>query len=109
MKNLSDCQMQLISEFVLNLTQATGPQVKCRLKFNSVVGELYAKGNEGVPQDYSEACFRLHIATAGKGLGVMQKSAIEMRNECASHLAPELLFQTQERAQKWIEAHPKSL
>jgi hypothetical protein len=73
------------------------------------LGELYAKGDEGVPQDYNEACFRLHIATADKGLGVMQKSAIEMRNECASHLAPEVLFQTQERAQKWIEAHPKSL
>jgi hypothetical protein len=38
----------------------------------------------------------------------MQKSAIEMRNECAGRLTPEALFQTQERAQKWIEAHPKS-
>ncbi len=69
------------------------------------LGELYARGEEGVPQDYNEAYFRLHVATEGKGLGVMQKSAIDERNKCANHLTPETLFQTQERAQKWLAAH----
>jgi hypothetical protein len=46
---------------------------------------------------------------SGKGLGPMQKYAIGERDEVANHLTPEVLFQTQERAQKWIEAHPKSL
>jgi hypothetical protein len=72
------------------------------------LGELYAKGDDGVLRDDNEAYFRLFIATAGKGMGAMQKNAIEKRNECANRLAPEALLQTQERAQKWIEAHPKS-
>jgi hypothetical protein len=73
------------------------------------LGNLFAKGAEGVPQDYSEAYFRLCVAVSGKGLGPMQKYAIGERDEVANHLTPEVLFQTQERAQKWIEAHPKSL
>lgn len=70
------------------------------------LGDLFAKGAEGVPQDYSEAYFRLYIATGGKGLGPMQKAAIGERDEVANHLTPEALSQAQERAEQWITAHP---
>ncbi len=70
------------------------------------LGDLFAKGAEGVPQDYGEAYFRLYIATGGKGLGSMQKTAIGERDEVATHLTPEALSQVQERAEQWITAHP---
>jgi TPR repeat protein len=70
------------------------------------LGELFAKGAEGVPQDYREAYFRLCVAVSGKGLDSMQKYAIGERDEVANHLTPEARSQAQERAEQWITAHP---
>ena len=73
------------------------------------LGDLYATGAEGVPQNYSEAYFRLLVATDGKGLGPMQESALEKRDQLGKRLTPEALSQAQERARKWFEDHPAKL
>jgi hypothetical protein len=72
---------------------------------NYNLGDLYATDAYGVPQNYSEAYFRLLVATGGEGLGPMQESAVKKRDQLGKHLTPEALFRAQERARQWFEDH----
>ena len=65
----------------------------------------YLKG-EGVPQDYAEAYFLFDIATAYDSQG--DDSGTIYRDQAASHLTKTVLLATQERARKWLEAHPSN-
>ncbi len=76
------------------------------------LGILYEHGN-GVNQDYLEAYFWLNLAAAGKVTGVEQEDAVAVlagmrktRDDVASHLTPADLSRVQERARKWLDAHP---
>jgi hypothetical protein len=68
------------------------------------LGAFYALGI-GVPQDDIEAYFWADIA-ASSGTCMHPNKATAFRDEEASHLTPEVLLSTQERARKWLEAHP---
>jgi uncharacterized protein len=66
---------------------------------------LYING-EGVSQDYAQAYFWLDIASVG--LEELYPTAIAFdRENCATHLTPKTLAETQERATAWFRAHPR--
>jgi hypothetical protein len=71
------------------------------------LGNLYTAGTE-VPQDYVEAYFWLDLAASGRPDTISQKERINARDASASHLTPEILLQTQERARKWFADHPRN-
>jgi Sel1 repeat len=69
------------------------------------LGTLYGDG-QGVSKDYAEAYFWLDRAAAGKLQPPLMELAAKRRDEAASHLTPADLSREQERARKWLEAHP---
>jgi hypothetical protein len=72
------------------------------------IGELYAEGAEGVPQNYPEAYVWLYIAVRANDdlFEWSKKNAIEMRNEIAKHLTPQEFLEAQARAEQWLSDHP---
>jgi hypothetical protein len=65
---------------------------------------LYDHG-QGVPQSYVDAYFWLAIAAAGKLESIKEEDIGKLKDAAASHLTSAVLFQTQERALKWLESH----
>ena len=68
------------------------------------LGFLYALG-QGVPQDYAEAHFWYELGAAGEQDASNAKDAAGLRDDAASHLTPDELARSRERARKWFEAH----
>lgn len=71
----------------------------------SNLGIMYEMG-DGVPVNYSEAYFWLDIATANPTPGTKAEELRHERDDAASKLPPKVLASTQERAARWIDAHP---
>jgi TPR repeat protein len=74
-----------------------------RAQYN--LGSLFAQG-QGVPQSYTEAYFWLSLA-ASTWNGVRQQQAAQARDTVAARLSPAELFNAQQRAQTWLNAHQK--
>ncbi len=69
------------------------------------LGMAYGLG-QGVKKDITEAYFWLDLAASGKINGIKQEDADNLRDETAKRLTPAEQSQVQERAKKWLEAHP---
>jgi hypothetical protein len=69
------------------------------------LGYFYIEGN-GVTQDFAEAYFWYDLAASGND-GCQTIAAVE-RDAIAPHLTTSVLLATQERARKWLEAHPSN-
>jgi TPR repeat protein len=68
------------------------------------LGSFYRLGS-GVPQDYVQSYFWFYLAASTSKAG--GTNAVS-RDEAASHLTRPVLLATQERARKWLEAHPSN-
>jgi hypothetical protein len=69
---------------------------------------LYYHFGFGVPQDYAEAYFWDEMTVAHSEVSTDPKTDFDMQQEDASHLTKSVLLATQERARKWLEAHPSN-
>jgi hypothetical protein len=74
----------------------------------AIIGITYYMGQD-VPQDYAEAYFWLDLAASGKieGTKTTKEDLAKDRDDAASHLTPADLSRARERAQTWLEAHPR--
>jgi len=73
---------------------------------SSELGQLYERGAEGIPQDFSEAYFWFYVSVGNKGDKSVAEYRIVERDQMATRLTPESARQVQERARKWFEDYP---
>jgi TPR repeat protein len=69
------------------------------------LGTMYGSG-QGVAQDWAESYFWLDLAASGHVNAAKPEEVAKYRDDAAHHLTKTVLLQTQERARKWLEAHP---
>ena len=70
------------------------------------IGLYYLYGDGPVTKNYPDAYFWLDLSSAGN-LGSHEKAqTVKFRDVAASHLTPEELLQSQQRASKWFVDHP---
>jgi len=70
------------------------------------LGQLYERGAEGIPQDFSEAYFWFYVSVGNNGDKSVGEYRIVERDQMATRLTPESAHQVQERARNWFEDHP---